>query len=237
MLQPHHPAGPQVLDRIRRHQPTPDQATSRCWRTSSSTSGCVWRSGTPRLARATLAWCGRDLDRHPELLRDYVENTSPVTLIDHGDDTVDSRHGTVIPGREGEAWFLDEFGGFGKVGLFAAPTAELAAALDTNPRRATLVTARDRAGIPRLRRGTIVGGDPLRCWPWARRCGGAGAPARLDQCRGARLDRAARQLRRADRGLLPGACASVRDQTHATAARSVGWNPETWAPWTVHAWR
>jgi hypothetical protein len=43
----------------------------------------------------------------------------------------------VIPGREGEAWFLDEFGGFGKVGLFAAPTAALAAALDTNPRHRT----------------------------------------------------------------------------------------------------
>jgi hypothetical protein len=89
------------------------------------------------LARATLAWCGRDLDRHPALLRNYVENTSPVRLVDHGDDTVDSRYGTVVPGREGEAWYLDEFGGFGKVGLFAAPTRELAAALDTNPRRAS----------------------------------------------------------------------------------------------------
>ena len=89
-----------------------------------------------RLARATLEWCGRDLDRHPDLLRAYVENTSPVTLFDHGDDA-DNRHGTVIPGREGEAWFLDEFGGFGKVGLFGAPTAALAAALDTNPRRSS----------------------------------------------------------------------------------------------------
>ncbi len=89
----------------------------------------------PRLARATLEWCGRDLDRHPELLRAYVENTSPVTLFDHDDDATTTRHGTVIPGREGEAWFLDEFGGFGKVGLFGAPTAALAAALDTNPRR------------------------------------------------------------------------------------------------------
>ena len=89
------------------------------------------------LARATLQWCGRDLDRHPELLRNYVENTSPVRLVDHGDEGIDTRYGTVIPGREGEAWFLDEFGGFGKVGLFEAPTAALAAALDTNPRRAT----------------------------------------------------------------------------------------------------
>lgn len=88
-----------------------------------------------RLAKATLEWCGRDLDRHPELLRAYADNTSPVTLIDHSADIAESRYGSVIPGREGEAWYLDEFGGFGKVGLFGAPTADLAAALDTNPRR------------------------------------------------------------------------------------------------------
>jgi hypothetical protein len=87
------------------------------------------------LAEATLRWCGRDLQRHPDLLRNYVENTSPVQLIDHGDDAIDTRHGKVIPGREGEAWFLDEFGGFGKVRLFAAPTAELARRFDTNPHR------------------------------------------------------------------------------------------------------
>ena len=86
-----------------------------------------------RLARATLQWCGRDLDRHPELLRHYVENTSPVRLAESGD----AGYGEVMAGREGEAWFLDEFGGFGKVGLFAAPTAGLAAAFDTNPRRWT----------------------------------------------------------------------------------------------------
>ncbi|MBV8928132.1 MAG: ATP-binding protein, partial [Mycobacteriaceae bacterium] len=89
----------------------------------------------PALAKATLEWCGRDLERHPELLRMYVENTSPVTLADHGDDTIDSRYGTVMAGRHGEAWFLDEFGGFGKVRLFEAPTARLAAQFDTTPRR------------------------------------------------------------------------------------------------------
>jgi hypothetical protein len=89
----------------------------------------------PGLAQATLEWCGRDLERHPELLRMYVENTSPVVLVDHGDDVVDSRYGRVIPGREGEAWYLDEFGGFGKVRLFEAPTARLAERLDTNPAR------------------------------------------------------------------------------------------------------
>ncbi|MCW2649096.1 MAG: hypothetical protein QOE41_1358 [Mycobacterium sp.] len=89
----------------------------------------------PGLARATLQWCGRDLDRHPELLRMYVENTSPVQLVNHGDDAIDSWYGKVIPGREGEGWFLDEFGGFGKVRLFEAPTARLAVQLDTNPKR------------------------------------------------------------------------------------------------------
>ena len=53
----------------------------------------------------------------------------------YGDDSIDARHGKVIAGRQGEAWVLDEFGGFGKVRLFAAPTAELAALYDTNPVR------------------------------------------------------------------------------------------------------
>jgi hypothetical protein len=75
------------------------------------------------------------VDRHPGLLTDYVNNTSPRQLMDHGDDAIDTRHGKVVPGREGEAWFLDEFGGFGKLRLFAAPTAELAARFDTNPHR------------------------------------------------------------------------------------------------------
>jgi hypothetical protein len=87
------------------------------------------------IAEATLRWCGRDVDRHPGLLTDYVNNTSPRQLMDHGDDAIDTRHGKVVAGREGEAWFLDEFGGFGKLRLFAAPTTELAAKFDTNPHR------------------------------------------------------------------------------------------------------
>ena len=85
------------------------------------------------IAEATLRWCGRDVDRHPQLLADYVHNTSPRQLGDT--DGADGRYGRVIPGREGEAWFLDEFGGFGKLRLFAAPTPELAARFDTNPYR------------------------------------------------------------------------------------------------------
>jgi len=87
------------------------------------------------IAKDTLLWCGRDLQRHPKLLADYETNTSPAQLPNYGDDTIDSRHGRVIPGREGEAWVLDEFGGFGKVRLFCAPTAELAQLYDTNPAR------------------------------------------------------------------------------------------------------
>lgn len=87
------------------------------------------------LAAATLRWCGRDLDRHPELLTDYVNNTSPVQVIEHGDDAIRPGHGKVVPGREGEGWYLDEFGGFGKVRLFAAPTPGLARRYDTNPHR------------------------------------------------------------------------------------------------------
>jgi len=87
------------------------------------------------IAEDTLRWCHRDLVRHPALLTDYTTNTSPAAIPDYGDDAIDSRHGKVIPGREGEAWMLDEFGGWGKVRLFRAPTRELAEAYDTNPQR------------------------------------------------------------------------------------------------------
>jgi hypothetical protein len=90
---------------------------------------------TGAIAEDTLRWCGRDLERHPALLSDYVNNTSPAATPNYGDDSIDSRHGKVIPGREGEAWLLDEFAGWGKVRLFDAPTPELARLYDTNPRR------------------------------------------------------------------------------------------------------
>lgn len=87
------------------------------------------------IAEDTLLWCHRDLDRHPQLLTDYVTNTSPAAMPNYGDDSIDPRHGKVIAGREGEAWFLDEFGGWGKVKLFGAPTHEFAELYDTNPHR------------------------------------------------------------------------------------------------------
>ena len=136
------------------------------------------------LAAATLRWCGRDVDRHPELLADYVTNTSPVQVMDHGDDTILSGHGKVVPGREGEAWYLDEFGGFGKVRLFAAPTPDLAAPLRHQP------APQPARGPPNviaclhrwLRRHPRCGG-PLRCWPRCRRwrwprCGRPRGPPR-----------------------------------------------------------
>jgi hypothetical protein len=97
------------------------------------------------IAEDTLLWCGRDLERHPKLLSDYVTNTSPAQVSNYGDDSIDSSHGRVIPGREGEAWVLDEFGGWGKVRLFSAPTAELAELYDTNPQRERLRARRARA--------------------------------------------------------------------------------------------
>jgi hypothetical protein len=97
------------------------------------------------IAEDTLLWCGRDLERHPKLLADYVTNTSPAHVAHYGDDSIDSRHGKVVAGREGEAWVLDEFGGFGKVRLFSAPTAELAELYDTNPQRERLRSRRARA--------------------------------------------------------------------------------------------
>jgi tRNA threonylcarbamoyladenosine modification (KEOPS) complex Cgi121 subunit len=87
------------------------------------------------VAEDTLRWCNRDLQRHPGLLTDYVTNTSPAAMPAYGDDAIDDRHGKVIPGREGEAWLLDELGGWGKVRLFSAPTYELAQLYDTNPQR------------------------------------------------------------------------------------------------------
>jgi hypothetical protein len=87
------------------------------------------------IAEDTLRWCNRDLDRHPKLLADYVTNTSPAQTMNYGDDSIDIRHGKVIPGREGEAWVLDEFGGWGKLRLFSAPTPELGELYDTNPAR------------------------------------------------------------------------------------------------------
>lgn len=90
---------------------------------------------TSDIAEDTLRWCGRDLHRHPQLLTDYVTNTSPAQVLAYGDEAIDARHGRVVPGREGEAWVLDEFGGWGKVRLFGAPTAELAELYDSNPQR------------------------------------------------------------------------------------------------------
>ena len=82
------------------------------------------------IAEDTLRWCNRDLERHPgatdRLRHQHQPGAGDATMATTA---IDSRHGKVIPGREGEAWVLDEFGGWGKVRLFSAPTRELAAAL------------------------------------------------------------------------------------------------------------
>ncbi len=88
------------------------------------------------IAEDTLRWCGRDLERHPKLLTDYVTQTSPSQIANYGDDSIDSNHGKVIAGREGEAWVLERIRRF-RQGTAVRRTHRRAAQLyDTNPHRA-----------------------------------------------------------------------------------------------------
>ena len=85
------------------------------------------------MARDVLQWCGRDLDRHPDLLRHYIQDTSPVMRSNRRNRRLAHLHGRVIPGREGEAWLLDEVGNFGKLRAFTHPDPRVHALFDTNP--------------------------------------------------------------------------------------------------------
>lgn len=86
-----------------------------------------------KMAQAALQWCDRDIERHPDLLRDYVKNTSPVIRGSRRNRRTARQHGRVIPGREGEAWWLDEIGNFGKIRAFTHPNPKVQAQFDTNP--------------------------------------------------------------------------------------------------------
>ncbi|MGD9620633.1 MAG: ATP-binding protein [Mycolicibacterium sp.] len=86
------------------------------------------------MARTVLEeWCGRDLDRHPDLLRQYAQDTSPVMRVNRRNRTRAHLHGSVIAGREGEAWLLDETDDFGKIRAFTHPDPGVQALFDTNP--------------------------------------------------------------------------------------------------------
>lgn len=85
------------------------------------------------MAREVLQWCGRDLERHPDLLRHYMQDTSPVMRANRRNRRRAHLHGRVIPGREGEAWLLDEVGNFGKLRAFSHPDPQVHALFDTNP--------------------------------------------------------------------------------------------------------
>jgi hypothetical protein len=86
------------------------------------------------MARTVLEeWCGRDLDRHPDLMRQYAHDTSPVMRVNRRNRARAHLHGTVIPGREGEAWLLDETDDFGKIRAFTHPDPRVQALFDTNP--------------------------------------------------------------------------------------------------------
>jgi hypothetical protein len=87
-----------------------------------------------KMARTVLEeWCGRDLDRHPDLMRQYAHDTSPVMRVNRRNRTKAHLHGIVIPGREGEAWLLDETDDFGKIRAFTHPDPTVQALFDTNP--------------------------------------------------------------------------------------------------------
>ncbi|WP_276823885.1 ATP-binding protein [Mycolicibacterium mageritense] len=86
------------------------------------------------MARTVLAeWCGRDLERHEDLLRQYAQETSPVQRVNRRNRARAHLHGTVIRGREGEAWFLDEADDFGKIRALMHPDPQVQKLFDTNP--------------------------------------------------------------------------------------------------------
>ncbi|MFA4085243.1 ATP-binding protein [Mycobacteroides salmoniphilum] len=85
------------------------------------------------MARDVLEWCGRDLDRHQDLLQQYAKDTSPVVRANRRNKRRAHLHGTVMQGREGEAWLLDELDNFGKVRSFIHPDPIVQATFDTNP--------------------------------------------------------------------------------------------------------
>ncbi|MBN7567161.1 ATP-binding protein [Mycobacteroides abscessus subsp. massiliense] len=87
----------------------------------------------PDMARAVLEWCKRDLDRHPDLLKQYAKDTSPVVRANRRNKRRAHLNGTVMQGRQGEAWLLDELDNFGKLRSFIHPDPVVQATFDTNP--------------------------------------------------------------------------------------------------------
>lgn len=87
-----------------------------------------------KMARQVLEeWCGRDLDRHPDLLRQYTHDTSPVMRVNRRNRRLAHLHGMVVPGKEGQAWLLDEVDNFGKLQCLMHPDPLVQAHFDTNP--------------------------------------------------------------------------------------------------------
>ena len=84
---------------------------------------------------------GITADEYPDVVRRFIDDTSPPMLNDTIDMAFDAedfdvqmaRFGKTVPGREGECFFRDEFRRVGSGKLFQAPTADLVAALNTNP--------------------------------------------------------------------------------------------------------
>lgn len=90
----------------------------------------LFRITDETLAEQTLEWAGIDPELYPDVVESYVEDTSPAKKSLAGDD---DDFGYVEPHRRGEGFMVDEFRRHARVKFFGAPTAELAADLDSTP--------------------------------------------------------------------------------------------------------
>lgn len=98
----------------------------------------ITRTENEDLASRMLAWGGISPKQYPEVVEDLRERTLPPDLRRSAaslygfDDDVDD-HGRPIPGREGEAYYIDEFGRVAKIQIFPEASESDRYAFDTSP--------------------------------------------------------------------------------------------------------
>jgi hypothetical protein len=90
----------------------------------------LFRVTDETLAEQTLEWAGIDPGMYPDVVQSYVEDTSPANTALIGED---DEIGYVEPHRRGEGFVVDEFRRHARAKFFGAPTAGLAADLDSTP--------------------------------------------------------------------------------------------------------
>jgi hypothetical protein len=86
------------------------------------------------LATKTLEWAGVDPSLYPEVVQSYHEDTSPAISADD-EDSDDEAFGMVHPSRMGEGFVIDERGRRARCRFLGAPTAQMAADVDSTPPR------------------------------------------------------------------------------------------------------